>query len=97
MGSEGFAADLDALGAARDRIGRLTAELTVPPRDVPGADVFGHGELGEAVKEFAAREERGLASVVGEADAVRHRLAETIKAYRAADEDGAARFTGIGS
>lgn len=93
MGSEGFAADLDALGAARDRIGRLTEELTGPPRDVPGADVFGHGRLTDAVKEFAAREQRGLALVVGEADAVRRRLAETIRAYRAADEDGADRFT----
>ncbi len=97
MGSDGFTADLDALGAARDRIGRLTAELTGPPRDVPSAEVFGHGRLGDAVKEFAAREERGLATVAAEADAVRHRLVETIRTYRAADEDGADRFTGIES
>ena len=97
MGSEGFAADLDALGAVRDRIGRLTAELTGPPRDVPGADAFGHGRLSAAVAEFAAREQRGLASVVGEADSVRHGLAETIRAYRTADEDALGRFTGIES
>jgi hypothetical protein len=93
--SDGFTVDHEALGAARDRIGRLAEELAVPPRDVPSADVIGHDRLNEAVNEFADREKRGLALLAGEAEAVRHELAETIKAYRRADEDGAGLFKGI--
>jgi hypothetical protein len=90
--SDGFTADLDALGAARDRIGRLTDELAGPPRELPDAAVFGHDRLRAAVGTFADREKDGLASLAEEAESIRDGLAETIKVYRAADEDGAGRF-----
>jgi len=95
VSSDGFTVDHEALGAARDRIGRLAEELTVPPRDVPSAEVIGHDRLNQAVNEFAVRERRGLALLAGEAEAVRDGLAETIKAYRRTDEDGAGLFKGI--
>jgi len=90
--SDGFTADLDALGAVRDRIGRLTDELTGPPRELPDAAVFGHDRLSAAVSTFADREKDGLAALAEEAESIRDGLAETIKAYRAADEDSAGRF-----
>ncbi len=95
MSSEGFAVDLDALGVARDRVDRLAGELAGPGRDVPGAEVFGHGRLAEAVREFAAQERRGLARLTGEAESIRDRLAETVRSYRKGDEDVAGRFRGI--
>lgn len=92
MGPHGFTVDLDALGAARDRVGRLAEQLAGPPRDIPETDVFGHVRLAEAVNEFADRERRGVAQLAGEARSIRHRLAETIKTYQKADRDGAGRF-----
>jgi hypothetical protein len=92
---DGFTVDLGALDAARDRVGWLTEELTRPPREVPNDEVFGHGRLAEAVNEFAAREKHGLAWLAGEAESIRHGLAETIKTYRKVDEDGASRFGSI--
>lgn len=92
MVSDGFTADLDALGAARDRIGRLTDELTGPPPDLPNAEVFGHDRLSAAVGTFAEREQEGRAALAEETAAIRAGLAETIRTYRAADEDGAGRF-----
>ena len=92
MVSDGFTVDLDALGAARDRIGRLTDELTGPSRDVPDAAVFGHDRLGAAVGAFAGKEKDGLAMLAEETERLRAGLAETIKAYRVADEDGAGWF-----
>jgi hypothetical protein len=98
VSSEGFAADLEVLGAARDRLGRLTDELAASPaREVPGSDAFGHAGLADAVREFADGEQRGLALLAGEAEGIRHRLAETIEDYRKADDDGAALFEGGGS
>jgi hypothetical protein len=79
---DGFTVDLDELGTARDRVGRLAEELTGPPRDVPSAEVFGHGQLAEAVNEFAAREKRGLARLASETESIRKGLAETIKTYQ---------------
>jgi hypothetical protein len=51
--------------------------------------------LAEAVGEFAGREKRGLTWLAGEAESIRRGLAETIKTYQTADEDGARRFRGI--
>ena len=92
MVSDGFTADLDALGAVRERIGRLTDELAGPPRDLPDAEVFGHDRLHAAVGTFADKEKDGLAAIAEETDALRAGLTETIRVYRAADEDGAGRF-----
>jgi len=92
VSSDGFTVDLDALGAARDRVGRLAADLTEPPPAVPGVEVFGHGRLTEAAEEFAAREKHGRERLAGEAESIRRGLAETIETYRQADEDGAGRF-----
>jgi hypothetical protein len=92
VGPDGFSVDLDALGAARDRVGRFAEELSGPPRDIPNTDVFGHDRLAEAVKEFADREKHGLAQVAGEAESIRDGLAETIKIYRKADDDGVGRI-----
>jgi hypothetical protein len=95
VGSDGFAVDLDALSAVRDRVDRLAGELAGPPRDVPGADVFGHGRLAEAIGTFAAQEEHGLARLTAEAESIRDRLADTVKTYQQGDQDGAGRFKGI--
>lgn len=92
MVSDGFTVDLDALGAAHDRIGGLTDELTGPPPDLPPADVFGHDRLSAAVGTFADREQDGRAALAEESQAIRDGIAETIRTYRAADEDGAGRF-----
>lgn len=92
MGSDGFGVDPEALSAARDRIGRLAAELAEPPRDAPSADAVGHERLHGAVTEFAEREKRGLAILSHELESIRHRLAETIRTYRERDEDAAGRF-----
>jgi hypothetical protein len=89
---DGFEVDLDELGAARDKVGRLAAELTGPPREVPGAEAFGHERLAKAVNEFAAREQRGLTRLAGEAKSFHHGLSETIRTYRDTDEDSADRF-----
>jgi hypothetical protein len=97
VSSDGFAVDLDALGTARDRVSRLTEELTGPPREVPSAEAFGHSRLAEAVNEFADQERHGLSRLVGEAESIRHGLAETIKTYQQVDEEGAGRFGGISS
>ncbi|MBP2330428.1 hypothetical protein JOF56_010813 [Kibdelosporangium banguiense] len=96
MSSDGFAVDLEALSAVRDRVGRLAGELAGPPREVPGADVFGHGRLAEAVDRFAAEEKLGLGRLTAEAEAIRDRLADTVRAYQQGDESGADRFKGIG-
>jgi hypothetical protein len=95
VSSDGFRVDLDALGAVRDRVDRLAGELAGPSRDVPGADVFGHGRLAEAINEFAAQEERGRARLTAEAESIRDRLAETVRTYQRGDEDGADRFGGL--
>jgi hypothetical protein len=95
VSSDGFEVNLDALSAARDRVGRLAAELTGPPRDVPSAEVFGHGRLAEAVNEFAAREKRGLTRLTEETESIRHGLAKTIQNYRDTDGGVAGRFGGI--
>jgi hypothetical protein len=95
VSSDGFAVDLDALDVVRDRVDRLAGELAGPPRDVPGADVFGHGRLAEAISKFAAQEKLGLARLTAEAESIRDRLAETVKIYKKGDEDGAGRFEGI--
>ena len=97
MSPHGFSVDLGALGAVSDRIGRLAEELTGLPRDVPKAEVFGHGRLAEAASEFATREKRGLARLASEAESIRQGLAETIKTYQKVDEDGAGRFGDIAS
>lgn len=94
MSSDGFTVNLVALGAARDRVGRLAAELTGPPRDTPDTEVFGHGRLAEAVNQFAVREKRSLAELTGETESIRRGLTETIKTYRDTDQDGASRFGG---
>jgi hypothetical protein len=95
VSSDGFEVDLGALSAAREQVGRLAEELAEPPRDVPSVEAFGHDRLAEAVNEFVAREERGLASLTGEAESIHQRLAETIKTYREMDEGVAGRFGGI--
>jgi hypothetical protein len=95
VGPHGFSVDLGALGAVRDRVGRVAEELTGMPRDVPSAEAFGHDRLAKAVDEFADHEKRGLARLAGEADSIRERLAETIKVYRKVDEDGAGRFGAV--
>ena len=95
MSSDGFEVDLGALGAARDQVSRFAAELSEPRRSVPSADVFGHDRLAEAVNEFAAKEKVGMARLAGEAESIRSRLAETIRTYRAADEDSAGRLGSI--
>jgi hypothetical protein len=95
VSSDGFAVDLDALSAVRDRVDRLAGELAGPPRDVPSADVFGHGRLAEVINEFAAQEKLGRARLTAEAESIRDRLAETVKTYQQGDEDGAGRFKGI--
>jgi hypothetical protein len=95
VSTNGFTVDLEALGAARDRVGRLAEELHGPPREVPNAGVFGHRRLAEAVDEFTAREERARACLTSEAESIRDELAETIKAYKKVDEDGAGRFRSI--
>jgi hypothetical protein len=95
VSSDGFAVDLDALSAVRDRVGRLAGELAGPSCEVPGADVFGHGRLAEAITRFAAEEELGRARLTAEAESIRDRLAETVKTYHKGDEDGADRFKGI--
>jgi hypothetical protein len=95
VGSDGFTVDLGALSAAHDRVGRLTAELVQPPRDAPGAEVFGHDRLHNAVSEFAVQEKRGLAMLASEAESTRHGLAETIKTYRKTEEAAADRFRDI--
>ncbi|MGB3438713.1 MAG: hypothetical protein WBA97_08160 [Actinophytocola sp.] len=95
MSSDGFEVDLGALGAARDQVGRIAAELSEPQRVVPSADVFGHGRLAKAVNEFAAKEEVGVSGLAGEAESIRSRLAETIRTYRDADEDSAGRLGSI--
>lgn len=92
---DGFEVNLDALSAARDQVGRLAAELTRPPRDVPSAEVFGHDRLAQAVNEFATREKSGRTRLRGEAESFRRRLAATVKTYRDTDEDCAGRFGGI--
>jgi hypothetical protein len=97
VSSDGFAVDLDALGAARDRVSRLAGELAAPSCDVPSADVFGHGRLAEAINEFTAQEKLGLARLTAEAESIRDGLAETVKLYQKVDEDGAGRFGGIAS
>lgn len=98
MAHEGFQVDLEALSAARDRVGRLADELgRLPDRDVPVAKSFGHTGLADAVEEFADREKRGQDQAAGETESIRRRLAETIDAYREADDTGARRFRGIGS
>lgn len=95
MNSDGFTVDPDALRGARDRIGRLAAELTGPPRDVPSAEDFGHDRLALAVNAFAASEKRGLSLLAKEAETIRHGLSETIETYQRTDEDGAGWFRGI--
>jgi hypothetical protein len=95
VSSDGFRVELDALAAASGRTGRLADELAESPRDVPGVEVFGHRRLSEAVDEFAARERQGRARLAGEAESIRHGLAETVRTYRQADEGGAERFGGI--
>ena len=95
MSSDGFTVDLDALGAAGARAGRLADELAESPGDVPGVEVFGHRRLSEAVTEFAERERRERARLTGVAESLRHGLAETVRTYRRADEDGAGRFGGV--
>ena len=95
MGADGFTVDLGALGAARDRIGRLADELTAPPRDVPSGEVFGHSRLAEAVGTFTPQEKRGVAWLAAEAESIRHGLAETVKVYRQADEAAARRFRNL--
>jgi hypothetical protein len=92
VGADGFAVDLGALGVARDGVGRLADELTGPPRDVPGDEVFGHSGLARAVGEFTPRERRGVAWLAAEAESIRHGLAETIRTYRRTDETAARRF-----
>jgi hypothetical protein len=93
---DGFTVNLDALGAARDRLVGWSV-LTGLPREVPNAGVFGHRRLAEAVNEFTAREERARACLTSEAESIRNDLAETVKAYKKGDEDGAGRFRGIAS
>ena len=97
MSSDGFTVDLDALAAARDRVGRLAAELAKPSRGVPNAEVFGHEGLHKAVNEFAVREKRGLALLARETESIHQGLAETIKTYQETDEDVAGRFREIES
>jgi hypothetical protein len=96
VGPDGFTVDLDALVAARDRVGRLAAELINPP-DVPRAEAFGHDRLAEAVDEFSARGQRRLAWLANEAASIQHRLDETLKAYRKMDRDNAGWFGGTAS
>ncbi|MCT2582645.1 type VII secretion target [Actinophytocola gossypii] len=95
VSSDGFTVDLDALGAAGARAGRLADELTASPATFRGVEVFGHRRLSEAVTEFAERERRERARLAGVAESLRHRLVETVRTYRRADEDGAGRFGGI--
>lgn len=95
MSSDGFAVDLNSLRAVGDRVGRLANELAGPSREVPSADVFGHGRLAEAINTFASQEKIGLARLTAEAESIRDRLAETVKTYREVDEKGAGRFKGI--
>lgn len=98
MATEGFQVDLEALRAARDRVGRLADELgQLPHRDVPVAAVFGHDGLAGAVEEFAEREKRGQGQATGETESIRRRLAETIDAYGEADDAGVRRIREIGS
>lgn len=97
MDSDGFTVDLDALGAAHDRVGRLAAELTGSPRDTPDADAFGHRGLAEAVHAFAGQGKRELAELADETEAIRAGLAESAERYRRADEDGADLFRVAGS
>lgn len=94
MGSDGFTVDLDVLRTARDRVDRLAKDLMGPSRDVPNAEVFGHTQLAEAVTVFAAREERGLEGLAGEAQSIERGLSETINSYQKMDKDSAARFKG---
>jgi hypothetical protein len=95
VSSDGFAVDLDALSAVGDRVDRLAGELAGPSREVPGAGVFGHGRLAEAINEFAAKEKLGRARLTADAESIRDRLAETVRTYHKGDEDGAGRFKGI--
>lgn len=95
MDSEGFAVDLGALGAVRNRVGSLAEQLAGPPRDISTPEVFGHTRLAEAVKVFAAQENRGLAWLTGDMESIRDTLAETIKSYQKLDERGAGWFEGL--
>jgi hypothetical protein len=97
VGPHGFTVDLHALGAVRDKVGRLADHLTGPPRDVPDAEAFGHARMTKAVDEFATRETRSMAQLAGEAVSIRRRLGETIKTYRQADDNAAGRFGEIAS
>lgn len=97
MESDGFTVDLDALGAAHERIGRLAGELTGPPHDLPGADAFGHRGLAEAVHSFARQEKRDLAELTGETESIRRGLAESVECYRRAEEDSVGLFRAAGS
>ncbi|WP_460396448.1 hypothetical protein [Actinophytocola sediminis] len=98
MSSDGFAVDLEALGVLRDRVAVVAEELTEQPtQEAPRAETFGHRRLTEAVNEFATQEQRGRSQLASEAESIRHRLAETIKTYRQADDEGVSRFGGIGS
>lgn len=97
MARDGFQVDLDALGAAGDRVRRLAEELSGTFRDIPSATVFGHDQLDEAANKFEAQGQRGAAQLASETESIRRRLAETIEAYRKADEDGASRLRDISS
>ena len=98
MALEGFQVDLEALRAARDRVGRLADELgQLPHRDVPVAKSFGHTGMADAVEKFADREKRGQDQAAGETESIRRRLAETIDAYGEADDAGVRRIREIGS
>jgi DNA-binding ferritin-like protein len=97
VAQDGFAVDLDELGAARDRIGRLAEELNGPPRETPSDDAFGHHPLAKAVNKFSDQEKESMARLVKEAESIRHELTETIKTYRKADDDTAGQLGGISS
>ncbi|MCE7001805.1 hypothetical protein LWC34_02960 [Kibdelosporangium philippinense] len=95
MSSDGFAVDLEALNAAGDRVGRLAGDLAEPSHEVPSASVFGHDRLADAIDKFAAQEEDSRTRLTAEVESIRDRLAETVRSYRQADEDGAERFKDI--